>query len=268
MNRRRWQTSSMVVLLFGASVLLAGCPKKPAPAAGTAPGSGPGAAGMTGSAPGGPGSMGGGGAAGSPGSGPGGAGGSGSGGSSGMIGSGPGGTLGPGGSASGGGGAGGPGGSGPGGTGPGGSSSGMAGGTGPGAPGPGVAGATGTTIPGLPSPKDFVETSALRDVHFDFDRYEIRAQDKGVLDENAKWLKSNANAFLLIEGHADERGTNEYNLALGERRAKAARDHLVSLGIDGGRITLISLGEERPSCTERTETCWAQNRRAHFLVKQ
>jgi peptidoglycan-associated lipoprotein len=256
MNRRRWQTSSMVVLLFGASVLLAGCPKKPAPAAGTAPGSGPGAAGMTGTGPGGPGSMGGGGAAGSPGSGPGGAGGSSSGG---MMGSGPGGTLGPGGSASGGG---------PGGTGPGGASSGTAGGTGPGAPGPGVAGATGTTIPGLPSPKDFVETSALRDVHFDFDKYEIRAQDKGVLDENAKWLKSNANAFLLIEGHADERGTNEYNLALGERRAKAARDHLVSLGIDGGRITLISLGEERPTCTERTETCWAQNRRAHFLVKQ
>jgi peptidoglycan-associated lipoprotein len=257
MNRRRWQTSSMVVLLFGASVLLAGCPKKPAPAAGTAPGSGPGAAGMTGTGPGGPGSMGGGGAAGSPGTGPGGTGGGSS--SGGMMGSGPGGTLGPGGSASGGG---------PGGTGPGGGSSGTAGGTGPGAPGPGVAGATGTTIPGLPSPKDFVETSALRDVHFDFDRYEIRAQDKGVLDENAKWLKSNANAFLLIEGHADERGTNEYNLALGERRAKAARDHLVSLGIDGGRITLISLGEERPTCTERTETCWAQNRRAHFLVKQ
>jgi peptidoglycan-associated lipoprotein len=183
--------------------------------------------------------------------------------SGGMMGSGPGGTLGSGGS--------GPGGTGPGGTGPGGSGaggSGTAGGVGPGAPGPGVAGATGTTIPGLPSPKEFVETSALRDVHFDFDRYEIRAQDKGVLDENAKWLKSNANAFLLIEGHADERGTNEYNLALGERRAKATRDHLVSLGIDGGRITVISYGEERPMCTERTETCWAQNRRAHFLVKQ
>jgi peptidoglycan-associated lipoprotein len=131
-----------------------------------------------------------------------------------------------------------------------------------------VSTATGTTIPGLPSPKEFVETSALRDVHFDFDRYEIRAQDKGVLDENANWLKSNSAAFLLIEGHADERGTNEYNLALGERRAKATRDHLVSLGIDGGRITVISYGEERPMCTERTETCWAQNRRAHFLVKQ
>jgi peptidoglycan-associated lipoprotein len=139
---------------------------------------------------------------------------------------------------------------------------------GPGASGPGVAGATGTTIPALPSPKDFVETSALRDVHFDFDKYEIRAQDKPVLDDNVSWLKQNANAQVLIEGHCDERGTNEYNLALGERRAKATRDHLVSLGIDGGRITVISYGEERPLCTERTEACWAQNRRAHFLVKQ
>jgi peptidoglycan-associated lipoprotein len=260
MTRRRWQTSSMVVLLFGASVLLAGCPKKPAPAAGTGPGGGPGAAGMTGTAPGGPGSMGGSGTGGPGSGGSGSMAGGGSGG--GMMGTGPGGALTPGGPGAGGGTGSGPGGSGPGGAGA------AGGGTGPGAPGPGVAGATGTTIPGLPSPKEFVETSALRDVHFDFDRYEIRAQDKGVLDENAKWLKSNANAFLLIEGHADERGTNEYNLALGERRAKATRDHLVSLGIDGGRITVISYGEERPMCTERTETCWAQNRRAHFLVKQ
>jgi peptidoglycan-associated lipoprotein len=159
------------------------------------------------------------------------------------MGSGPGGTLG---------GAGGPGG----------------GAGGAGGQGPGVAGATGTTIPALPSPKEFVETSALRDVYFDFDKYEIRSQDKPVLDENVKWLKQNTAAMLLVEGHADERGTNEYNLALGERRAKATRDHLVSLGIDGGRITVISYGEERPLCTERTEACWAQNRRAHFLVKQ
>jgi peptidoglycan-associated lipoprotein len=260
----------MVVLLFGASVLLAGCPKKPAPAAGTGPGGGPGASGMTSGGPGGPGSMGGGSGAGGTGSGGSGSMAGGGSAGSGMIGSGPGGTLGSGGAG------GGPGGTGPGGTGPGGAGSGAGGagsgmaggGIGPGNPGPGVAGATGTTIPGLPSPREFVETSALRDVHFDFDRYEVRAQDKGVLDENAKWLKSNANAFLLIEGHADERGTNEYNLALGERRAKATRDHLVSLGIDGARITVISYGEERPMCTERTETCWAQNRRAHFLVKQ
>ncbi|MBI3457958.1 MAG: OmpA family protein [Candidatus Rokubacteria bacterium] len=87
-------------------------------------------------------------------------------------------------------------------------------------------------------------------------------------EDNATWLKANPNALLLIEGHADERGTNEYNLALGERRAKATRDFLVSLGVEAGRMTVISYGEERPTCTERTEACWAQNRRAHFLVKQ
>ena len=138
----------------------------------------------------------------------------------------------------------------------------------PGPGGAGGAGATGTTIPSLPSPKEFVESAALRDVYFDFDRYEIRAGDKGTLDENAKWLKTNQGALLLIEGHADERGTNEYNLALGERRAKATRDYLVSVGIDAGRITVISYGEERPTCTDKTEACWAKNRRAHFLVKQ
>jgi peptidoglycan-associated lipoprotein len=132
----------------------------------------------------------------------------------------------------------------------------------------GGAGATGTTIPALPSPREFVETSALRDIQFDFDRYELRDQDRPVLDDNARWLKSNSNTLVLIEGHCDERGTNEYNLALGERRAKATRDYLVSAGIDASRITVISYGEERPACTDRTEGCWAQNRRAHFLVKQ
>jgi peptidoglycan-associated lipoprotein len=85
---------------------------------------------------------------------------------------------------------------------------------------------------------------------------------------NARWLKAHPSYLVLIEGHCDERGTNEYNLALGERRAKATRDHLVSLGIEGSRITVISYGEERPVCTERTEGCWTKNRRAHFLVKQ
>ena len=132
----------------------------------------------------------------------------------------------------------------------------------------GGAAATGTTIPSLPSPKEFVESAALRDVYFDFDRYDVRSGDKGTLDENAKWLQSNQSALLLIEGHADERGTNEYNLALGERRAKATRDYLVSVGIDAGRITVISYGEERPVCTEKNDACWAKNRRAHFLVKQ
>src|SRR5262249_26366355 len=139
-----------------------------------------------------------------------------------------------------------------------------------GAPGraAGGAGMAGTTLPALPSPSAFGEITALRDVHFEFDRYTIRRQDGRALEDNARWLKANPRALLLIEGHADERGTNEYNIALGERRATAARDYLVTLGIDRARITLLSYGEERPLCSERTESCWAQNRRAHFLVRQ
>ncbi len=80
-------------------------------------------------------------------------------------------------------------------------------------------------------------------------------------------MKSNPNSLILIEGHCDERGTNEYNLALGERRAKSTMNYLVSQGVRANRITLISYGEERPQCTEKTEACWTKNRRAHFLVK-
>ena len=242
MTRKPWQTTFTVLALFAASVVLTGCPKKPAPQAGTGPGggAGPTVAGGSGSGAGGAGT---------------GAGGSGSGGT---MGSGPGagGAIGSGGGA------------GAGGTGAGGAGSTGAGGAGAGGAGAGGAAATGTTIPSLPSPKEFVESAALRDVYFDFDRYDVRAGDKGTLDENAKWLKSNQSALLLIEGHADERGTNEYNLALGERRAKATRDYLVSVGVDAGRITVISYGEERPTCTDKAEGCWAKNRRAHFLVKQ
>jgi peptidoglycan-associated lipoprotein len=237
MTRKPWHTTFTVLALFAASVVLTGCPKKPAPQAGTGPGggAGPTVAGGSGS--------------GASGAGTGGAGG-------GTMGSGPGsaGAMGAGGAgAAGAAGAGGAGATGAGGA---------------GAGGAGGATATGTTIPSLPSPKEFVESAALRDVYFDFDRYDVRNGDKGTLDENAKWLQSNQSALLLIEGHADERGTNEYNLALGERRAKATRDYLVSVGIDAGRITVISYGEERPVCTEKTDACWAKNRRAHFLVKQ
>jgi peptidoglycan-associated lipoprotein len=122
-------------------------------------------------------------------------------------------------------------------------------------------------VPAVPSPKDFVEAPALRNIHFDFDRYEIRPGDAKILDEIASRLKANAAVLLLIEGHCDERGTNEYNLALGERRAVATRDYLVALGVAASRISTISYGEERPVCVERGEACWARNRRAHFLVK-
>jgi peptidoglycan-associated lipoprotein len=125
----------------------------------------------------------------------------------------------------------------------------------------------GTATPARPVPKEFTAIAELRDIHFDFDKYDIRPGDAKTLDANAGWLKRNEEQLVLIEGHCDERGTNEYNLALGERRAKAAMNYLVSQGVQGSRITIISYGEERPLCTEHNEACWAKNRRAHFLVK-
>jgi peptidoglycan-associated lipoprotein len=121
--------------------------------------------------------------------------------------------------------------------------------------------------PARPAPSEFAAIPELQDIHFDFDKYDIRPGDAKTLDVNAAWLKANANQLVLIEGHCDERGTNEYNLALGERRAKSTMNYLVSQGVQANRITIISYGEERPLCTEHNETCWAKNRRAHFLVK-
>jgi len=142
----------------------------------------------------------------------------------------------------------------------------------PGAPGPAMTpspaapGTTTTPSATPPRPSEFRETENLKDVFFDFDRYDIRASDARILDANAAWLKTN-NDLVLIEGHCDERGTNEYNLALGERRAKSTMNYLVGQGVQANRITIISYGEERPTCTEHSEACWAKNRRAHFLVK-
>ena len=116
-----------------------------------------------------------------------------------------------------------------------------------------------------PAPGEFRETDNLKDVFFDFDKYDIRAADAKMLDSNAAWLKTNDN-LVLIEGHCDERGTNEYNLALGERRASVARDYIISLGIPAARITIVSKGEEAPTCREEIESCWFQNRRAYFVV--
>jgi peptidoglycan-associated lipoprotein len=118
-----------------------------------------------------------------------------------------------------------------------------------------------------PEPKEFRAIPELKPIYFDFDKYDIRPGDAKILDTNAGWLKQNAAQLVLIEGHCDERGTNEYNLALGERRAKATMNYLVSQGVQASRITVISYGEERPVCTEKNEACWAKNRRAQFLVK-
>jgi peptidoglycan-associated lipoprotein len=131
---------------------------------------------------------------------------------------------------------------------------------------PAVAGTPPGTLARRP-PAEFQSNEALKDIHFDFDKYDIRPGDAKILDENARWMKANASYLILIEGHADERGTNEYNLALGERRTKSAINYLVAQGVQASRLTLISYGEERPLCAQKTEECWARNRRAHFLVK-
>jgi peptidoglycan-associated lipoprotein len=124
-----------------------------------------------------------------------------------------------------------------------------------------------TMFPTLPSPHEFNEAGGLRDVHFDFDRAALRPEAVRILDANARWLLEHPGTLVLIEGHADERGTNEYNLSLGETRARVTRDHLVARGVVASRITILSYGEERPKCQDSSETCWANNRRAHFLVK-
>jgi len=121
--------------------------------------------------------------------------------------------------------------------------------------------------PPKPQPAEFTTVTALRDVHFDFDKSEIKPEAARILDSNADWLRTNGDYIVLIEGHCDERGTNEYNLALGERRARAAMDYLTSKGIAGNRLQIISYGEERPLCHDHNEACWARNRRDHFLVK-
>lgn len=118
-----------------------------------------------------------------------------------------------------------------------------------------------------PRPSEYKPTAALNDIGFDFDRYDLTAADTKTLDMDAAWLKDNTRTLLLIEGHADERGTDEYNLALGARRAKAAADYLEARGVKAARFNTISYGEERPRCTAHTEACWARNRWDHFLVK-
>lgn len=109
-------------------------------------------------------------------------------------------------------------------------------------------------------------SSPLKDVFFDFDRYDLSADARGTLRANADWLKSNPAARVEVEGHCDERGTNEYNLALGAKRAQAARDYLATLGIAADRLSTTSYGEEIPVCREHTESCWRQNRRARFVI--
>ncbi len=110
------------------------------------------------------------------------------------------------------------------------------------------------------------EPSSFEDIYFDYDRYEIRADSKLILKAVDDWLLRNPGARILIEGHCDERGTNEYNLALGERRASITRKYLTGMGISGERLETISYGEEKPFCLESNELCWQKNRRAHLVI--
>lgn len=117
-----------------------------------------------------------------------------------------------------------------------------------------------------PMVREAGSASGLNDVYFDFDKSAVRDDAKPALQSNAKWLKSNSNAKIKIEGHADERGTNEYNIALAEKRAQAARKYLATLGVKSDSLSIISYGEEKPQCKEQNENCWQKNRRAHFTV--
>lgn len=105
----------------------------------------------------------------------------------------------------------------------------------------------------------------LGDVLFSYDSTELTPEARGTIQKNGEYLKRWASTKVMVEGHADSRGTNEYNLALGERRADVTRDYLVSLGIPADRVTIVSKGEEQPACSEENESCWGRNRRGKFI---
>ena len=121
--------------------------------------------------------------------------------------------------------------------------------------------------PQEPAPAPGVKSEDFQAAFFDYDSYNLRDDARAALDKNAKMLRDNASVSITIEGHCDERGTVEYNQALGERRAQAARDYLVAAGIDASRINVISYGKERPFASGSDEASWQQNRRAHFVVR-
>ena len=123
-----------------------------------------------------------------------------------------------------------------------------------------------TPAPTPPPPKPKLQERQLQTVYFDFDKYNLRSDAKASLDANFALLQEFTDVMLKIEGHCDERGTVEYNLSLGEKRAKATMDYLVGLGIDPGRIAIISYGKEKPVDPGHDEAAWAKNRRAEFRI--
>jgi peptidoglycan-associated lipoprotein len=121
--------------------------------------------------------------------------------------------------------------------------------------------------PPTPVPGSRITSEDLQPAFFDLDSYTLRDDARAALDANARKLRENANVNVTIEGHCDERGTSEYNQALGERRAQAASDYLVAAGIPQSRLRVVSYGKERPFDTGHDESAWAKNRRAHFTVQ-
>jgi peptidoglycan-associated lipoprotein len=116
--------------------------------------------------------------------------------------------------------------------------------------------------------QDFKPSPNIQDINFKFDKYDLDDKSRSTLRQNASYLKSNSATVIEIQGHCDERGTNNYNLALGERRAHATKMYLVQQGISSRRIHTISYGEERPSCFDGNDACWFKNRRAHFRISE
>jgi len=109
---------------------------------------------------------------------------------------------------------------------------------------------------------------SVKDIYFDYDSYQLTSANQSTLQADAAFLKSHPNMRFTVEGHCDERGSTEYNLALGENRASAVKQALVNLGIPDGSVKTISYGKEKPVCTEQNEACWQQNRRGHFALGQ
>jgi peptidoglycan-associated lipoprotein len=123
--------------------------------------------------------------------------------------------------------------------------------------------------PAPPPPPPAVEEKAMLDpVYFDFDKSFIREDAKPALQKTADYLKKNKNAKIQIQGNCDERGTSEYNMALGDRRATSAKKYLVGLGVEGNRVSTVSYGKEKPICTDHNEECWQKNRRGDFVLQK
>ncbi len=122
--------------------------------------------------------------------------------------------------------------------------------------------------PGDGLTKQAQDEGRLYTIYFDYDRYDIKAEEKASLEKNAKWLKLNNGVKVRVEGHADERGETEYNLALGDKRARSVKQYLNDMGVDAGKLTTISYGEEKPAVEGHDEGAWSKNRRAEFMITE